>query len=321
MDGDLMNKPDKVKDAAIQRIGCPYVYGGTGKTCTPQYREARMAQYPQYASKIRANCPRLRGSASSCAACKWCDPETGRGKLCYDCAQFALACMRAVDIPLVSGSDSQWRKTLYSERGVIADMPRDKVCLVFRNDSDSGLKFGHVGVYIGDGTVVHASGHESGVIQQKLEDVKKPFTHYLIPSGLYDDGLPTLRRGNSGSYVVQMQTALNEAGCSCDIDGKFGSNTETAVKIFQNMQGLKADGICGAKTWDKLKKWLPEEDEPDEPEEPEEPENPDWTEDEPVDDPESYVKVDREAIVDMINQIEAMRDQLDGMAYVARGWI
>lgn len=306
-----MTKPESVKGAALERIGCPYVFGGTGKVCTPEYRQARMAQYPDYASKIKANCPRLKGSASSCANCKWADPETGKGKLCYDCAQFALACMKAADIPLVSGSNSQWLKTLYSERGKIEDMPRDKVCLVFRDD---GGKMGHVGVYIGDGTVVHARGHDFGVVQQELSATK--FSHYLIPSGLYDDGLPTLRKGNSGSYVEQMQTALNEAGCVCDIDGKFGSNTEAAVKQFQKMYGLTADGICGAKTWEKLKTWLPED------------ETPDWTEDEPVDDPESTVTIDRDSLVDMLNHIEAMTAHLEAMvtklnedARVLRGWL
>ena len=129
-----MTKPEAVKDAALQRIGCPYVFGGTGKVCTPAYREARMAQYPDYADKIRRNCPRLKGSASSCANCKWCDPETGKGKLCYDCAQLSLACMAAAGIPLVSGANSQWLKTNFTEKGEIASLPRDKVCLVFRQE-------------------------------------------------------------------------------------------------------------------------------------------------------------------------------------------
>lgn len=305
-----MTKAEAVKNAAIERIGCPYVFGATGKPCTPQYRQARMAQYPNYADKIRANCPRLKGSATSCLNCRWCDPETGKGKLAYDCAQFALASMKAADIPLVSGANSQWLKTIFQIKGEIKDLPQDKVCLVFRKDSDG--KMHHVGVYIGDGTVVHASGHESGVIRQNLADVKKPFTHYGVPSGLYDNGLPTLRRGNSGSYVTLLQESLNEAGCPCDVDGKFGSNTENAVKMFQQNNGLKADGICGPKTW----KALVGETAPEEPETP-----PDWVDGDSVDDPESSVTVDRESLVDMINQIEAMRDQLDGLAYTARGWI
>ena len=85
------------------------------------------------------------------------------------------------------------------------------------------------------------------ILRQDLSTVK--FTHFGIPSGLYDGGLPTVRRGNSGEYVLLMQKALNEHGASIDADGKFGKLTEAAVKQFQTSNGLKADGICGHKTW------------------------------------------------------------------------
>ena len=250
-----MDKAQLVRNAAVERIGCPYVMGGTGKVCSPSYREARAAQYPNYAEQIRNNCPRLSGSASSCSACKWADPETGKGKLCYDCAQLALACMAAAGIPLVSGANSQWKKTRFSESGEIIGLPRDKVCLVFRKDSDG--KMHHVGVYMGDGSVIHARGHAYGVVQQQLEDVT--FTHYGVPSGLYDNVYPTVRRGNSGPYVTILQQALQAAGISIETDGKFGKNTEKAVKTFQEQHGLTADGICGKNTWAALAPYLPDQ--------------------------------------------------------------
>lgn len=253
-----MTKADIVKNEARQRIGCPYVMGGTGKVCTPSYREARAAQYPLYAQKIRDNCPRLKGSASSCSACKWADPETGKGKLCYDCAQLARACFAAVDIPLVSGANSQWLKTRFSEKGTIDQLPKDKVALVFRQDDRT---MAHVGVYMGDGTVTHARGHAYGVVNNPLESVK--LTHYGIPAGLYDDDYPVIRRGNGGKYVEIMQNALNTAGISCAVDGKFGTDTEKAVQDFQKRNGLTSDGICGPKTWGALMPYIrnpPEED-------------------------------------------------------------
>ena len=250
-----MDKAQLVRNAAVERIGCPYVMGGTGKVCSPSYREARAAQYPNYAEQIRNNCPRLSGSTSSCSACKWADPETGKGKLCYDCAQLALACMDAAGIPLVSGANSQWKKTRFSESGEISGLPRDKVCLVFRKDSDG--KMHHVGIYMGDGSVIHARGHAYGVVQQQLEDVT--FTHYGVPSGLYDNVYPTVRRGNSGPYVTILQQALTAAGISIETDGKFGKNTEKAVKTFQEQHGLTADGICGKNTWAALAPYLPDQ--------------------------------------------------------------
>ena len=300
-----MTKAEMVKDAALQRVGCPYVYGGTGKICSPSYREARMNQYPDYADKIRRNCPRLMGTAKNCISCKWCDPETQKGKPCYDCAQFALACLTVVGIPLVSGANSQWLKTQFSDKGTIDSFPRDKVCLVFRKESDGRMH--HVGVYCADGTVAHAKGHDYGVVRQSIDDVT--FTHWGIPSGLYDDKMPTLRKGNSGEYVRILQQALKDSGYDLTVDGKFGAKTEDALKDYQKKHGLYVDGVCGPKTWESLNVQQPE------------PDNPDWVDDPPQDDPESAVTVDRESLVDMINQLEAMRDQLDGLAYVARGWI
>lgn len=303
---EKVTKPASVKDAALQRIGCPYVMGGTGKVCSPSYREARAAQYPDYAAKIRKNCPRLSGSATTCANCRWCDPETGIGKLCYDCAQLALACMAAAGIPLVSGVNSQWQKTVFSEKGEISDLPAGKVCLVFRNDGITKIKMRHVGVYLGDDTVVHAKGHDYGVVRQALSAAN--FTHYGVPAGLYDNIRPTLRRGNSGEYVLQLQQALDKTGAALNPDGKFGTATENAVKAFQQAHGLTVDGICGPATWAALAPYLPA---------PEAPETPDAPADEPV----QTVAVARDDVERMISRIDVMRQQLDELAYVARGWI
>ena len=264
---DKMTKPEKVKDAAIQRIGDPYVYGGTGKQCTPSYRSARAIQYPNYASQIENNCPRLSGSATSCANCKWADPETKEGRPCYDCAQFVLACMAAAGIPLVSGANSQWQKTRFTENGEISAMPTDKVAMIFRRDSG---KMAHVGLYMGDGTVIHARGHKYGVVHDNLDEVR--FTHYGIPAGLYDDLMPTLRKGNSGEYVKILQTALNAAGQQLHVDGIFGAATEDAVQDFQGKNGLKTDGVCGPQTWAALDPYIPEKDPDEDPGEPTAPE-------------------------------------------------
>lgn len=59
-------------------------------------------------------------------------------------------------------------------------------------------------------------------------------------------GYSTLKRGSSGSAVVELQTALKELGYySYSIDGKFGSGTENAVKRFQKDHGLSQDGKAG----------------------------------------------------------------------------
>ena len=64
---------------------------------------------------------------------------------------------------------------------------------------------------------------------------------------------PTLRRGSSGSAVLDLQTQLRSAGFDPGpVDGIFGSQTESAVRSFQNSRRLTVDGIVGSQTWGAL---------------------------------------------------------------------
>lgn len=60
-------------------------------------------------------------------------------------------------------------------------------------------------------------------------------------------GRPTLRRGETGELVRQVQTRVGIA-----VDGNFGPKTEAAVRAFQSAHGLVPDGIVGPKTWIEL---------------------------------------------------------------------
>lgn len=245
-----MNKAEEARNWAISRVGCPYIYGATGQICTPPYREARAKQYPAYDAKIRKNCPRLSRKTSSCTNCKWCDPDTGNGKRAYDCAQLTRWCMDHVGIKLVSGANSQWTKTDWEQAGEIGTMPRNKVCLVYRYDEDK-KRMGHTGIYTGDGYIIHAKGHDYGVVRELLGNPK--FTHWGIPVGLYSEvERVTLKNGDKGAAVLEMQRLLNQYGYGLTVDGKFGPKTENALKMFQASNGLTADGICGADTWAAL---------------------------------------------------------------------
>ncbi|HHY0479580.1 peptidoglycan-binding domain-containing protein [Vibrio parahaemolyticus] len=56
-----------------------------------------------------------------------------------------------------------------------------------------------------------------------------------------------IKIGSSGGDVRELQLNLN-----LNPDGKFGSNTEMAVKQFQLSMGLDADGTVGKATWKAL---------------------------------------------------------------------
>ena len=55
----------------------------------------------------------------------------------------------------------------------------------------------------------------------------------------------------------EIQTALKNAGFyKGTIDGKMGPRTREAIKEFQKLNGLKADGIVGRRTIEKLNNYL-----------------------------------------------------------------
>ena len=55
-----------------------------------------------------------------------------------------------------------------------------------------------------------------------------------------------LKNGSEGAAVTALQSALAELGYleEEDVDGKFGSKTEEALKVFQKRNGLTQDGIA-----------------------------------------------------------------------------
>jgi putative chitinase len=63
---------------------------------------------------------------------------------------------------------------------------------------------------------------------------------------------PVLRRGSEGNAVEILQVRLRQQNFPLTLDGEFGPATELAVKAFQGLWGLSADGVVGPKTWAAL---------------------------------------------------------------------
>ncbi len=60
---------------------------------------------------------------------------------------------------------------------------------------------------------------------------------------------PVLRVGSTGDEVTELQTRLKELGYySGDVDGQYGNGTKEAVRLFQQQNGLDADGLFGGDT-------------------------------------------------------------------------
>ena len=137
---------------------------------------------------------------------------------------------------------------------------------------DERKRYTHVGLYVGSGNVIEASGTKVGVITSlvtdkkwnrwgKLKDVDysgeiiKPEDPEHKEPEKPDTGQKTLRKGDKGAEVKDLQKKLLALGYTLPkygADGDFGKETEAAVKAFQQDNGLTADGVVGKKTMEAL---------------------------------------------------------------------
>ncbi|MFI6652543.1 peptidoglycan-binding protein [Streptomyces sp. NPDC050529] len=62
----------------------------------------------------------------------------------------------------------------------------------------------------------------------------------------------TLKQGGSGNHVRALQNALNKRSAGLAVDGTFGAVTTTAVRTYQGVNRLVADGEAGPVTWQAL---------------------------------------------------------------------
>ena len=70
----------------------------------------------------------------------------------------------------------------------------------------------------------------------------------------YNEPVKAVRYNSRGNDVRWMQYALNKKGdYKLKVDGIAGPSTINALRDFQLLNGLVADGICGEKTREKLK--------------------------------------------------------------------
>jgi len=201
------------------------------------------------------------------------------GKRVADCSGLIKWAFRELGGDIYHGSNTMWNSyTDKAKRGTVSsEMRIFPGTAVFQvNDG----KRTHVGIYVGQGkygveTVIEAQGTRTGVVESKLsswdewgellvkiggEMVK---VDYDLPANLVESAPRTMRKGDSGADVKALQEALIRAGYdlgSYGADGKYGSETLSAVRAFQYDHGLKADGIAGPLTLNALRQT--EDDEP-----------------------------------------------------------
>ncbi len=76
----------------------------------------------------------------------------------------------------------------------------------------------------------------------------KMYSSTAVPASAAKVDYETVRPGERGEVVVEIQDCLNQLGYLDEINGVYDDATVDAVKRFQRDNGLTADGVCGAKT-------------------------------------------------------------------------
>lgn len=216
---EMTEKEQTIYDWVNERIGDGYCWGATGKTLTQAYLDQLIKQYPGHVSQSQ-NSKYL-------------------GKTVWDCASFVRGAMKTVGISMVSGATSQVKKTKWQVFGTIDNLPKDKICCLYRWN---GSSYQHTGIYCGDGYVVDARGSKSGVIKSTLASY--PWTHFGIPEGLYEEQKP------SEVYKVLYQAKVYaESGSTV----RMRSEPSASAKVLKQIPiGTMIDIIEEGEEWCKI---------------------------------------------------------------------
>ena len=84
------------------------------------------------------------------------------------------------------------------------------------------------------------------------ETQKKLFSSSAKAAGAPSTNFETLRQGDTGYAVVELQEALKALGYLAEVTGIYDTETYWAVKSFQERNGLQSDGAAGNETQSKL---------------------------------------------------------------------
>ena len=194
------------------------------------------------------------------------------GKRVADCSGLFSWAFKELGGYMYHGSNTMWSRYC-TKKGSLSKGSRSdgeelkpgSAVFKCKNSTD----YYHVGLYIGDNTVIEAQGTSTGVVTSKPSS----WTHWGELKGVsysdievkieQDDNIVYTELGQrnlkytsptmKGEDVKRLQSKLNELGYSCgSVDGNFGKKTNNALMLFQKDRGLVVDGICGSKTVEAL---------------------------------------------------------------------
>lgn len=220
------------------QVGSLYVWGAQGQQMTP----------------LLINKLEKKGKEYDRATAHYNDHvRTGQRLIAYDCSGLIVKFLLSEG--LIS-SDRSANGLYHNECDAISENDLTGGDLVFKKYFAKNQMY-HVGVYMGDGSVVHAKGRDDGVVREPLSaagwnrygrlkcwgGLQKNVDYHRL---LKNIGKPFM----IGDDVRRIQMRLECKGYLVgSIDGSYGPKTEKAIKEFQLASGLSTDGIVGPNTW------------------------------------------------------------------------
>lgn len=238
---------------AKAQLGKPYWFGTFGQTATENLYQSKKKQYPNYYTakdfKLQYG-QRVHDCIGLIKGYLWSDTPTSTPM--YNSLQDVTA----------DGMLARCKK-----KGNISTIPEIPGILVFSPQ--------HVGVYIGNGYVIEARGHQWGVVKTKLASRgwknwgKCPWIEYIEESqSKIETAKENLVLAFQQAAKADDKTLLPKYG----VDGDYGKETEEAMqkcivkrrltykyknctKLVQKLLGIKQDGLCGSQTSKAIKEF------------------------------------------------------------------
>ena len=242
----------------IQQIGCLYVWGAQGQRMTEAL--IRRLESNQGTTNINRALKKFREHVSK-----------GLSLIAYDCSGLIVRfiCDMHKLIPRDASANGLMRDYCRSISKA-ALQAGDLVFKVYTSGENKGRAY-HVGVYMDDGTVIHAKGRDHGVVREALSREKwnafgrlKVFENEAVTGG----SEIMLKRGDKGQAVYDFQHACIKAGYSVlrqgerwpdtvtgvnnGADSSYGPFLESVVKSIQGKHKLPQTGEVDAATYGRV---------------------------------------------------------------------
>lgn len=149
----------------------------------------------------------------------------------------------------------------YREKGKLTSNPEPGDLVIYDWTGDGYAD--HIGIFIkwnnSEKTVLEAwegntstsNNSDGGGVMKRIRS--RNLVKSFINPGVYSDNRVTpvatsIKKGDRGSKVAQIQKYLYDIGYEIEIDGWFGSQTEAFLKEFQIRNTMNASGIADAVT-------------------------------------------------------------------------